>query len=63
MARILVVEDDADLRAELMDALCLFGHDVIGAEDGLKSLLHNYPLTLRSASHAPRGGVDGRRSV
>ena len=38
MARVLLVEDDADLRAELADALSLFDHEVIEAEHGLHGL-------------------------
>ena len=38
MARVLVADDDADLRGMLVDALTLAGHQVTGAADGLQAL-------------------------
>lgn len=38
MARIMVVEDDGDLRFTLCDWLTLRGHSVLGAADGLEAL-------------------------
>jgi CheY-like chemotaxis protein len=38
MARVLVVDDDADVRAAVGDALELAGHEVLGAEDGERAL-------------------------
>jgi DNA-binding response OmpR family regulator len=53
MARVLLVEDDADLRAELADALSLFDHEVIEAEHGLHGLrlMETAPVDIVVADH------------
>ena len=38
MARVLVVDDDPDIRTILVDRLAARGHDLLEATDGLKAL-------------------------
>ncbi|MEO0739400.1 MAG: response regulator [Cyanobacteria bacterium J06649_12] len=39
MVKILVIEDEVEIRSNLLELLSLEGHDVVGADNGVTGLL------------------------
>lgn len=61
MAKIVVVEDEADLREILVEELSEMGHDIteaVNGEEGLKVILHESPDLILADINMPK--LDGR---